>query len=209
MSLGSANQKLTVELKPDAEKYGRYSADVLNVKVEMEKPANDQFGIQEQMDKMMAAMYGPDGMTQRMVYTGDRMIQTLGGGKDTMEQALKALDAVHTPDPKTSPLLQTRAALAEKANVLFFIDLPSLVTRAATLLLDSTSGSQNAALTLPFDAEALKNLDVKPSYLGSSLSVGTASIASTTFIPIDQIEGINKLIGLLMPAMGGPGPAQP
>ncbi|MEX2286297.1 MAG: hypothetical protein WD648_04350, partial [Planctomycetaceae bacterium] len=207
MNLGGGNQKLELELKPDAEKYGRYNADVLTMKIETEKAENDPFNIQEQMDKMMTAMYGPDGMTQRIVYTGDRTIQTLGGGKDTMEEALKALDAVRPTDAKSSPLQQTRAALPEKTNMLFFIDVPGLATRAATLLLEGAQGSENMTFQFPIDAEALKGLDIKPSYLGSSLTVGTASIASTTYIPIEQIEGINKLIGLFRSAT--PAPAQP
>ena len=58
--------KQTFTVKPDAEKYGKNSADVVTVKTEVSETDNPFLAAM--MDRINSAMFGPDGMTTRVVY---------------------------------------------------------------------------------------------------------------------------------------------
>ena len=198
--------KQTTELKADAEKIGRYSADVFTTKVEMDSTKEDPFGLQKMSQAMMEAMYGPQGLEQRIVYTGDRMIQTLGGGKSSMEEALKTIDAPTAVESKSSPLLQTREALPEKVNVLAFVDVAGLLSEGyktiantlTKLKADTNNGPKGIIDSLPvLDDPELMNLDIKRTYAGVSVTIAKASVSSITFVPIEQAENVNKVVRLL------------
>jgi hypothetical protein len=151
------------------------------------------------------------------------MIQTLGGGKASMEEALKTIDAPSAVDSKSSPLLQTREALPEKANLLAFVDVAGLLSEGyktiantlTKLKADPNNGPQGIIGGLPaLDDPELMNLEIKRTYVGASVTIGKANVSSVVFIPIEQAENVNTVVLLLSklftqlmgqnPAAGGP-----
>lgn len=185
-----AGIKQQMELKPDAETYGQHSADILTLKTEVDAQA-DPLGIQKQI---MSMMYGPEGMTQRIVYLNNGMVQTMGGGRKAMEEALKSLEAPSksSSDEPANPTLDlTRSQLSAKANLVWLMDVPGLVSDALGLM--SSGGGQ---LPVAIPEEELKKLSGQRSYLGCSVTTEPAGLRAKTFVPKQQIESIYKLVGM-------------
>ncbi len=178
--------KQEVELKIDAEKIGEHSADILIVKQEI-SPELDPAGMQQ---RFVDAMYGPEGMTTRIVYLPDMVVQTMGGGKAAMTEVLNALEGGKSgAGSRTRRALHqtTRSQLLEKANLLVLVDLPGLVADTLNLVL---KGGQ---LPIPIDAETIKQLKLRRSYLGFALATEPQGVRTKTRIPIGQVEGFVKL----------------
>ncbi|MDA1015432.1 MAG: hypothetical protein O3A00_13395 [Planctomycetota bacterium] len=189
ISLPGVKQTITVE--KDIEKYGDRTADVVTVDQQVD-PQFDPLGIQKQM---MQAFYGPDGMKSRVVYLDDAMVQTVGGGRASMEKALAELGK--TPNPQ-SPQNALRAQLLPQANVVIMFDLATLVKDVAKLVLDAE------VIPIPIDGAPLGNLKFESSYIGISAGTETNGVRAKTVIPMKQIKNLFDL-GMTMKGMA-PGP---
>jgi hypothetical protein len=190
--------KSTYVMKEDAEKYGSNSADVLTVKQDVDNPLAGQ---------VIEKMYGPEGMTTRTVYLKDRVVQTMGGGKDLMTQALAALQGGAAGPSKTATtkktagsetaqggLQTTRKMLDDKPNIVLMVDIAGFVASGAEAARDSAP--------IPVDTETLKKIAGKPSYIGFSLQCSADSLHTTTVIPVAQMKAIAQMVGVVLPAVG-------
>ena len=83
-----------------------------------------------------------------------------------------------------------RKQLPAKTNLVFLMDLPGVVAKAAKVVADK------GLLPVPIDGAVLEGLDLKESYIGFSLAVESQGIRSNTVIPVEQLQGLAK-IGML------------
>ncbi len=190
--------KQTFTLKPDAEKYGKNSADVITVKTEMEVADNPFIG--QMMERLNTIMFGPDGMTTRVVYLKDRAVQTLGGGKQAMTDVLAATDKKPS-ETTNAPLSQTRGKLSPKANLVFLFDIANTISKVVSMIVESQM------LPIPLDADAVKELQSKASYLGISAGSEPQGLRVKTHIPVQQMQGIAKIVKFFQDVQAGFGGA--
>lgn len=193
----SGGMKQTYSLKPDAEKHGQNSADLLTVKVEPAEGGDPATG--EMLERFMKAMYGPEGMITRTVYLKDKVVQANGGGKEALDTALAALDKTSDAVGSAAPFQQARGRLADKANLVVLFDLPGTAVKIIELVIES------GAVAVPINPDAVKSLDLKPSYLGLSLATEPQGLRVKTSIPTEQAQGIAKIVMMVVGTIGGPG----
>ena len=186
--------KQTFDVKKDAEKYGKNSADVITVKTEATDADNPLMAAQ--MARLMALMFGPDGMTTRAVYLKDKVVQTLGGGKPAMTDALAAADQ-KPADSAKSQVHQSRAKLGAKSNVVVLLDLANLIAKIVDVVV------QGQLLPIPLDGDQVKGLQSKPSYFGLSAGTEPQGLRVKTHIPVEQMQGIAKIVEFVMQNLGG------
>jgi hypothetical protein len=188
--------KQTYTVKKDAEKYGKNSADVTTVKTEMVDQDNPLMA--QMMERMMSAMFGPDGMTTRQVYLKDKVVQTMGGGKQAMTDSLAALEK--SSESSKSPFQQSRAKLGAKSNLVVLVDLTNTIAKIVDLVV------QSQAVPIPLDAEQVKNLQQKPSFFGISAGTEPQGLRVKTVVPVEQMQGIARIVNFVQQSlMGGAG----
>jgi hypothetical protein len=197
-SLASAEAqgvKQTFELKPDAEKFGKDSADIVTMKTEMEDDGSNPFAAMQQ--RMMSVLFGPEGMETRTVYLKDRFVQTVGGGKKQMTEALAAIEK--PAEGSKSPPQQARARLGAKNNLVILLDLPNLIAKAASMMLES------GQLPLPIDPEDVKALQGKPSFVGLGATTEPQGLRVKTQVPLEQMQGVAKIVDFMQRLFQGAG----
>ncbi|HEY2250962.1 MAG TPA: hypothetical protein VGH74_07865 [Planctomycetaceae bacterium] len=188
--------KQTYTVKKDAEKYDKNSADVTTVKTEMVDQDNPLMA--QMMERMMSAMFGPDGMTTRQVYLKDKVVQTMGGGKQAMKDSLAALEK--SSESSKSPFQQSRAKLGAKSNLVVLVDLTNTIAKIVDLVV------QSQAVPIPLDAEQVKNLQQKPSFFGISAGTEPQGLRVKTVVPVEQMQGIARIVNFVQQSlMGGAG----
>lgn len=195
-SIETQGVKQTYDVKKDAEKYGKISADVTTVKTEMVDQENPF--IAQIMERMMTAMFGPDGMTTRSVYLKDKVIQTLGGGQQAMKDSLAAVDQKPSESSK-SPFMQSRAKLGAKTNLVVLLDMTNAIAKIVDLVV------QSQAVPIPLDPEQVKNLQQKPSFFGISAGTEPQGLRVKTLVPVEQMQGIARIVHFVQQTLGGAG----
>ncbi len=172
---------MEIESKRDAEKVAGYSVDHLLVTQEINEEL-DPLGIQKQV---MEALYGPEGQLTRIVYAPDHIIQTSGGGKEFLERTLAGLKTPVSNDA----LASTRTKLGADANLLVALDLPGMLVEILHLVADNAPPGM-----LPLPPGALNNLEVERSYSGFTVTLGAGGVRAHSFMPVEQMHGIYKLV---------------
>ncbi len=172
--------KQSIEIAADAETYGAHKADVMTVRQEID-PAQDPTG--GMMLMFQQAMFGPEGMQTRMVYLADKYIQSMGGGKQAMEDALERLEASDAND-----LGKHRGGLIPKPNMLFLMDLPGLVAQG----LKAASTAPN--LPIPLNPQQVNALRPARSFIGFTLAAEPNALRAKTRIPVEQVQGIMQVV---------------
>ena len=173
--------KQTYKIEEEAEKYGSNSADVLTVTTTSEDP-EDPVG--KQVQQMMKILYGPDGARTRVVYLKDRIVQSMGGGKQAMADTLQG----QTGSATDTSVAKARGQLGTDANLVFLIDLPNLIKNVALLV------AQSGASPIPMPpAKILEEVKLKESYLGISVATEARSIRSRAYLPVEQVQGLMRL----------------
>ena len=168
-------QQLTYE--PDAEKIGNHSVDIYRVKQTI--PAGlDPTGLQKKINEKL---YGSDGIVQRILLKDNVMLQTMGGGLDTMKQL------VESPEWQNETLLSARARQHEKANVIVLVDLPNSVYKFAKLIIGT------GALPIPIQSEQIEGLELPASYSGFSLAMEENRLSTTTNISVESFQGFVRM----------------
>jgi len=209
-NLNTGAIKQTVQIRPDAEKYGKYSADVLVTKFEPSADAGPGGAMAQQM---IEKFFGPEGITTRTVYLNGMAVQTLGGGRAAMEEALATLtgnsqgkSSSRKAGDASRIVRAGRSRLGKTSNLTLLIDLAGLIAEGMKMA--------SASTPLPFlpTPGEIDKLDIKRSFLGFSLSTEPAGLRMKTFVPVAQMQGINKIVGLfkgllprLLPGGGLPG----
>jgi len=201
MNVGDIKQQIT--MKEDAENVGDVKVDLMTVTQDL--PAdNPGAAFQKQL---ISSMYGPEGMTTRIAYLSDVVVQTLGGGSGAMSEAIQALappkktGAAATTKP-TAGLAGTRAKLAPTANLVFMIDLASMASDGLRM-----AGEALGPL-VPVQPDQIKKLNIKRSYLGMSVGAESTGVRVKGHAPFLQLSGFVKLGNVLkdlIPPGGIPG----
>jgi hypothetical protein len=179
----------TYDFKPDAEKAGKHSVDVLTVTQKFDED-NPQA---ESQEKMLTLLYGPEGMVTRFVYLKDRVVQTIGGGKLAMAKALQTVEGGASAASGPQPFDATRKKLGDKLNGVVLIDLPSFLAGALKVAVENNPDS----LPIPIDAGKLGQVTpAKPSFLGMAFTLEPAAIRSRIVLPVEQLQGLAKFAAL-------------
>lgn len=186
-SVKSQGVKQTYDIKKDAEKYGANSADVVTMKMQVGDADDPATAMVQQL---MSKLYGPEGMVSRIVYLKDRMVQTMGGGKEAMTKALASQSAKSNTSPNAAFDL-ARKQLGAKANLIVLFDLPMTVANAAKLVVES------GLVPIPLEPAMLEGLQLKESYLGFSIGTEPQGIRVNTHIPVEQVQGMTRLAFLV------------
>ena len=191
--------KQTYDMKADAEKHGQNVADVVTVKTELGDLGDPTAS--EMLDRFMKALYGPEGMVTRSVYLKDKMVQTAGGGKGALDQALATLESNKDSAGTADSFQKARGRLGEKANVVVLFDLPMTIARAVSVVAEGNILPPN----IPITSDMFKNLDLQPSFLGFSASTEPQGLRLKTSIPVEQAQGVAKLVQTVMLLQAGGG----
>lgn len=180
-----------IETKTGAEKIGTTAVDLTTVTYEVEE-GNAQG---EQALAMIKMMYGSETITTRQAYLKDKVVQTVGGGKASMETLLKSLES---KTRATGSVESVRAKLGTKSNFVGLIDLANAIVQGMD------AASNVAPIPLPLDSDQLKGLKSAPSYIGASVALEEGAISVKTVIPLEQIQSLAKVgMALGQAAQGG------
>ncbi len=185
----------TSSLQKDAEKIGNNSVDILTVKQSYD---DDNDANTQMIEAVTKAVYGPDGMVSRFAYLKDRVVQTLGGGKDAMSRALatQSEQSAKTSAGSSKVVVQSRKQLAPKANLVVLVDLPGLLARAVQ------AASESGAIPFPINNAAVEGLQLQESFIGISAGTEPQGLRCNTHIPTEQIQGLMRC-GLLFATLRG------
>ena len=182
-TIDSADFKQQVELRTNAEDYGAYQADITTVRQEFAQ--DNPFG--QGQEQAMQMMFGPEGLTTRIVYTPDALVQTLGGGRPTMEAALDALSGQQNAALSGRVTFKTvREQLSPEANVLLIVDVPGLMSDFMRIV--SAGG-----IPIPFNEDDARRLELRRTYSGLSITTGSTTVRGRLWIPAEQAKGIAKV----------------
>jgi hypothetical protein len=183
-NIDAGDFKQQVELRTNAEAYGPLQADITTVRQQFNN--DNPFG--QGQEQIMQMMFGPEGLTTRLVYPPGAAVQTLGGGRSTMEAALKALAGEQDAAAGRQPAFTAvRKQLSDQANVIVIADVPGAM--ADVLRLVSASG-----IPVPLTEEDAKALELERTYSGLSLTAGATTLRAKVWVPVEQAQGIAKVV---------------
>jgi len=169
----------TQSFEAAAETIDGQPVDLFRMKQEV-PAALDPTGLQKALtDKL----YGPDGMTQRIMVKDNVMFQTMGGGLESMKELLSEKP---WSDAK---LLAARARQHEKANLLILGDLPNGVLSMFQMVLSTGT----LPIPLPITADQLNDLEIPPSYAGFSAAAEPRRLHVRTTIPAETFQGFVQI----------------
>ena len=151
-------------------------------------PELDPTGLQRAVNEKM---YGPDGIAARIVVKEDLLLQTMGGGPESMKQLMTATTW------SDSKLLEARARQLEKANLLMLVDMPNMIQKFAKLILGS------GAIPIPVKPELLDGLTISPSYAGFSVAVEKEQLHARTSIPLETFQGFVQIGTFVQKTLAG------
>ena len=170
--------KQTMSFEAGAEKIGDTPVDVFRIQQEL--PAElDPTGMQK---KMVELIYGPEGMTQRIVTTDDGILQTMGGGLETMKSLMN-----HDASWTSSTLTDARSRQLQNANMVSLVDLPNMARNMFTMILSS------GGVPIPINADDLNAVPVPRSYAGSSVAMDGTQLKARLHIPAETVRGFVAL----------------
>jgi len=166
-----------MEYKADHAEIEGAPVDLVITRQQMDE--GEQFGgLQEQINQVM---YGGDGMEARIAYLDGAYIQTVGGGDDYMKMAIQAYnggtadgDAVLTRDMKP---------LGDKNNFVGLFDLQTLIVEGLKIAVNAPN-----LPPMPFDQDALEDLNVKRAYIGVSAKTTGTGCSGMLHIPKQTLQ---------------------
>jgi hypothetical protein len=173
--VGGIRQKQSFEL--NAETIGDQSIDIYRMEQTL-PPALDPTGMQKAMNEKM---YGPEGIVQRIATKDGFILQTMGGGAESMKTLIKA------DTWSNSLLLDARASLHEQANMVTLVDMPNVVQKFAKLILGT------GMVPVPIQPEQLDDLKIPPSYSGFSVAAEKQRLTVRARIPAETFQGFVKI----------------
>lgn len=179
-----AGIRQSMKFERDAEEIDGHSVHLYQVDQEIPEGL-DPLGVQQAINDRL---YGEDGITQRIVYRGDTVLQTLGGGSDGMKQLINA------PQWSDESLLAARKRFPERACFLVLADLPGFVINMGRLMVES------GGLPLPVDADSLADLEVPRSYAGVSITVEPEQLHARTVVPVGTFQAVARIVAFAQQA---------
>jgi hypothetical protein len=182
MQAGPVKQEYTIEI--DAEKSGDHSVDIMTMKQEITDPSLDPMGIQK---KMIEAMYGPGGMKARLAYLPGLLVETVGGGKPAMDDALKLL-ADSASAASNEAVGTARQQMMPKANMVFLLDLIGLMKDVVKV------ASESGQVPIPLPPDLMDGIESGTSYIGFAIGTEPQAARMKAVVPVSQIKGIATLV---------------
>jgi hypothetical protein len=167
--------KQSTTVQADAETFGSQKADIVTVTQEFDENL-DPTGMQK---KMQAMMFGPEGMKSYLVYQTDKVVQSMGGGKDAMAAVLKKVDGTASAGGANH-----RKGLIPNPNVLVLLDLPGLAVQGLKM------ASAIPGLPIQIDASQLDGLKFEKSYIGFSAAAEKNAVRVKTRLPVEQVQAL-------------------
>lgn len=174
----------TTKLEPAAEKIGGVEVDRITIKQEFDANA-DQMEIQK---KIQTTLFGDQGMQILAMYQPKRVLQTMGGGTREMMQLSTALNSTNSKD--SAVVATARKRFVDKANAVALVDLARMIVNGVTIAAQQQ--------VIPVDASAFADLKLAPSFIGFSLALESSAAKSEFEIPVEQAQGIAKIVSLFM-----------
>ena len=174
--IGGMRQHITI--RTEAETIDGRSVDVINVEQEFPEEL-DPLGFQQTFNELL---YGLEGMTQRLVFRDQLLLQTLGGGQESMQRLLS------TEPWHDSRLLATRQRLLEQANVILLGDLPAYFRDVARVIVSS------ADFPIPIQIPDLEDLEIPRNYAGIAIAAESNRLHVRTVVPVETFQGVAKLV---------------
>lgn len=175
-------QEFSVE--KDAEKYGDLSADVIRIKQEFDEQS-DPLQMQKKLQELL---YGENGIEQRVIVKDEKhVVQTFGGGRETMEELIAAANA-SAPATGTAAA-KARAGLMEKANLIGLIDLPNLALKIGRAAL----ANEDLAAQAPVKKKDLEGITVPASYIGFAVGTEAQGLRLRTQIPAKTFQNFAQI----------------
>ena len=161
----------------DAEQIDGLSVDVFTFEQTV-PPELDPLGMQKALNEKL---YGPNGLTQRIVTKDNVMYQATGGGTAAMQQLLKS-------EPwSDAHLLSARGRLPDKANLIILVDMPSSFLAFAKLMVST------GVLPIPLQENQLDGLELPASYAGFSLMAEPQRLSGRSSLPIESFQAFVKI----------------
>ena len=112
-----------------------------------------------------------------MIKGDNQVVQTFGGGQETMKELLATLDA--PPTTGDTALSESRGRMLEKANLIALIDLPNLALKIARVALKN----EDVKASVPFKGEFLEGAEVPASFIGFSAGTEAPGVRLKTALP--------------------------
>ncbi|WP_296454419.1 hypothetical protein [Rubinisphaera sp.] len=190
MEISGMTQELSLE--KNYEKVDGVDVDLMLTKQTMDN--DPQFGgFQAQINQFM---YGGDTIETRVAFVDDtHYLQTMGGGKELMETAVKAYknqsadtDAVVSRDIK--PLGEN--------NFVLLMDIPTLVKQGLSIAANAPN-----LPPMPFDQDSLENLEIQRSYIGVSVATKDRACIGQLYIPVETFQAGASLMQFFQQIQGG------
>lgn len=175
MKIGEVTTKLS--LAAESETIGSHKVDVVTTTQEVDPSSPGA----QTVTMMNTILYGPNGIQTRLTSLADGMLMTQGGGQEAMEAALKSYDS-------SNGAPEVRSDLPKEAHLIAMFDLPGFIT-SGMLAATSIPG-----LPVPFQKSAIEDLQITRSYSLTAAVGDGDTMLITTRIPVQQIQGIMKLV---------------
>ncbi len=179
----SKDFKVICSVKKNAEKVGGHSVDIVRYKYQYDT-SKPEFQIAQ---KIVDTVYGPEGMTIRLVSTDDAFVTTIGGDQQTLAEILNSLQQKQGKGDQTAHQVFCEKYIP-KSNALALIDLPNLILKVTKTLI------QNKLIPLNIDPRLLNSLTLQSSYSGFGVLTEEHGLTMKLAIPAAQLQGIGQLV---------------
>lgn len=179
--VSDAREKFTFEkdnggrkLRENAEKFGRYKADVEKTVPIIQVNGN------EAVDPAIDGNNEDNSIT-RTVYTDSHVVTTQGGGKRAMMTALLRLQQPEAPQPNAG-VRATREKLSRRANVIVLADIAGFYSQLMQMQVDALGDAADGFPAFPAVPQ--------PSYFGVSFAAKTGEARVKIHLPTKQAAGL-------------------
>ncbi|TWT64333.1 hypothetical protein [Rubinisphaera italica] len=190
MEISGMTQELSLE--KNYEKVDGVDVDLMLTKQTMDN--DPQFGgFQAQINQFM---YGGDTIETRVAFVDeDQYLQTMGGGKDLMETAVKAYKS---QSAETDSVVSRDIKPLGDNNFVLLMDLPTLVKQGLSI-----AANAPGLPPMPFDQDSLDNLEVQRSYIGMSVATKDRACVGQLYIPVQTLQAGASLMQFFQQIQGG------
>ncbi len=190
MEISGMTQEMSLE--KNYEKVEGVDVDLMLTKQTMDN--DPQFGgFQAQINQFM---YGGDTIETRVAFVDkDQYLQTMGGGKELMETAIKAYK---NQSADTDTVVSRDMKPLGDNNFVLLMDLPTLVKQGLSIAANAPN-----LPPMPFDQDSLENLEVQRSYIGVSVAHSDRACVGQLYVPLQTFQAGASLMQFFQQIQGG------
>ncbi|WP_339910783.1 hypothetical protein [Symmachiella dynata] len=172
-------EKRAYELLDGVEQFGDRTADVHRVTYKK----NDE---EEENEDTHAKIYGSNGLVSRCVYEDNLFVNTIGGGKQAMQEALQRTHATDIANLRPG-LAATRAKLPENSSFILLLDAASAFASLTQLewVVDVTNQEDELGEIVNLGIKMAKPTQ---SYSGVAFALEPEQARLNLYVPIEQLR---------------------